>query len=106
MIETILFLLIVMIYLIYKRHAVEKSGLGALIFTALYLSIYLGVPPHIPIKSTYSGQLFGLAPLLSLLLILFPEINSKIPASVMRFSGWFLLLSTGAALVILKIFVW
>lgn len=107
MVEIILFFVVAAAYCVYiKRHGLEIGCLAALLFCAAYLWVYLAVPPHSPIKSTYAGQLFGLLPLISLSLILFPQINHKIPTSLTRFLGWFMLLGVGALLVGFKVFVW
>lgn len=107
MVEIILFFVVAAAYCVYiKRHGLEIVCLAALFFCAIYLWIYLAVPPHLPIKSTYAGQLFGLLPLISLSLILFPQINHKLPTSLTRFLGWFMLLGIGALLVGFKVFVW
>lgn len=107
MFEVIAFLVISVIYFFtIDSRTLHKSDLGALFFAALYLFIYLGVPPHIPIKSTYAGQFFGLLPMLSLCLILFPEINLKAPARLTQFAGWFMLFNIGITLVVFKVFIW
>jgi len=107
MLETILFALIAATYFSYVRqNGTERSCLAALAFVALYLIVYLGVPPHLPIKLTYPGQLFGLLPLLSLTLILFPQINRKMPISATKFLGWFMLLGGCGLLIFFKIFIW
>lgn len=107
MLEIIIFFLIAVTYFTYmKQHGMEIICLAALLFSALYIWIYLAVPPHVPIKSGYSGQLFGLLPLVALSLILFPEFTNKIPASLTRVFGWCMLLGIGALLIVFKMFVW
>jgi hypothetical protein len=107
MLEAIVFSLISVTYFMRtKQHGVERICLAALAFAALYLLVYLGVPPHVPIKSTYSGQLFGLLPLVALFLILFPGVNYKMPVSLTRALGWFMLLGIGAFLIGFKVFIW
>lgn len=107
MLELMAFLFIAVAYFAYGRsHGFNKSELGALAFAALHLLIYLGVPPHTPIKSTYSGQLFGLLPMFALALILFPEINPKAPSSMATLIGWLMLLSISGTLAGFKLFVW
>jgi hypothetical protein len=107
MLETIVFALISAAYFIYtKKYGMERICLAAIAFAALYLLVYLCVPPHVPIKSTYSGQLFGLLPLVALFLILFPGVNYKMPVSLTRAFGWFILLGIGALLIGFKVFIW
>lgn len=107
MLEAIVFALISVAYFTRAKHSgMERNCLAALAFVALYLLVYLGVPPHVPIKSTYSGQLFGLLPLVALFLILFPGISYKMPASLTRALAWFMLLGIGALLIGFKVFIW
>lgn len=107
MLEAIVFALISASYFMYKKqYGMERICLAALTVVALYLLVYLGVPPHVPIKSTYSGQLFGLLPLVALFLILFPGVNYKMPVALTRALGWFMLLGIGVLLIGFKVFIW
>lgn len=78
----------------------------AIVLSGLYLVIHLWVPPF-PVRTTvYTGQLYGLVPMISLGLILLPHFNTSSPEVVSRFIGWACLILVTVILLVFKALVW
>lgn len=102
-----MFLTLVALYLYFNRgEPIEPEVVGATLLMAVYLVIYLYVPPGLAISSRHTGQAFGCVPALSFGAILFPELNSRFPVRATRLLGWVGLVVVLLILCFLKLFVW
>ena len=107
MIELTVFLTLVALYVYFNRGGpVESEVLWATMVMAVYLAIYLYVPPALTMSSRHIGQIFGFVPTGSFGAILFPELNSRFPVRVTRLLGWVGLVAVLLILCVLKLFVW
>ena len=107
MVELTAFLALTLFYVFVNRaEPFEISVVFAIGFTAIYLAVYLLVPPKLEIISRYLGGIFGYVPMVSLAAIMFPQFNSRSPVQVTRFFGWLGLIVVLLILCILKLFVW
>ncbi|MBC7192062.1 hypothetical protein [Marinobacter sp.] len=107
MIELTVFLTLVALYLYFNRgEPIEPEVLGATLLMAVYLAIYLYVPPALTMSSRHIGQVFGYVPAVSFGAILFPELNSRFPVRATRLLGWVGLVVILLILCFLKLFVW
>ena len=67
-------LTLALFYGVYNRHEpFELNAVCAIVFTAIYLVVYLLIPPTLEVRSMRLGLLFGYVPLVSLAVILFPS---------------------------------
>lgn len=107
MIEITVAVALLVLYLIFNRgEAYEVQAVFASVIMATYLVVYLCVPPKLAITSTHLGQIFGFVPAVSFGVILFPDLNERLPVRVTRFLGWLGLLLVLSILCVLKIFIW
>ena len=107
MIESIVLLTLALFYWVHNRHeSLEVNAVCAIVFTTLYLTAHLFVPPTLEVTSMRLGLLFGYLPLVSLAVILFPQLNPGSPVPVTRFFGWIGLLAVFLILCVMKLFVW
>jgi len=107
LIEVSIAVVLVAFYLAFKRHEpFDWQVVAAAAVMAVYLVIYLIVPPQLGITSPQTGKLFGLVPALSFAAILFPDLAVRVPAQVIRLLGWIGLLGVFVILCAFKIFIW
>ncbi len=84
----------------------KRQGYWAILFTAVYLIIYLFVAPFLTHGSIYTARLYEFIPLLSLGAILFPQFNRQSPDIVTQTLGWAGLIIVMVILLLFKLFVW
>ncbi|SDT97418.1 hypothetical protein [Halopseudomonas salegens] len=107
MFEFTVFVGLIALFLALKPdEAFELQPLCAIAMMAVYLTIYLYVPPVLTIKVRYVGLAFGYVPTVAVVAILFPELNSSQPIAVTRFLGWLGLMMIFLLMCLLKLFVW
>lgn len=107
MIESTAFLALALLYTFINRdEPFEINAVFAIVFTAIYLAVYLLVSPQLEITPKHLGGIFGYVPIVSFAAILFPQLNSHSPIQVTRFFGWLGLVVVLLILCILKLFVW
>lgn len=107
MIEITVFLALTLFYFYVNRYyPLEASTFVAVVFMALYFTVYLAVPPKPELTSRHLGLAFGYVPLVSYAVILFPQFNEHLPSQFTRFLGWFGMIFVFIALGALKLFVW
>lgn len=98
---------LIVLYLVSNREDVYEVQVAfASAFMAVYLTIYLYVPPKLGITATHLGQIFGFVPTVSFGAILFPELNVRFPVGVTRLLGWLGLVVVFSILCVLKVFIW
>lgn len=98
---------VIMLFFYFNRNEyIERQAYFAMAFMALYIVVYMFIPPQLVGTSVRIGQLYEYVPLVSLGAILFPYVNQDSAVVVTRSLGWLGLVSVSIILCIFKIFVW
>lgn len=98
---------VIMLFFYFNRNEyIERQAYFAMAFMALYIVVYMFIPPQLVGTSVRIGQLYEYLPLVSLGAILFPYVNQDSAVVVTRALGWLGLVSVSIILCIFKIFVW
>ncbi len=107
MINLLVFCAIVVFYFWSKESEISPvEAMFALGFYAIYIVVYLFVPPFANASSSQMGLLYGLVPAVSVSAVLFPHFNQQSPEIVTRCLGWIGLALVFSILLCFKIFVW
>lgn len=105
----IILVTIVMLGAYFYRHqddVIERSAIYALAMMALYWAIFFILPPAVMSTSIHIGRLYEFLPLLSLGMILFPDVHPQHPAGLIRSIGWGMWVLISVILITFKLLIW
>ena len=89
MFEFMIFVVLICTYFVINhRYLVEIQAILAMVLMAVYLLLYLFIPPQISITTAQIAKGFTMVPMLAFGAILFPQASRKMPSETVRILGW------------------